>query len=155
MSIPQSLHCAHHSLRGLEVTEDIHLFTGDEPNYLAENLLVRSGQATPIPPGGNLSKSMKHFTPSTSFNSVFMILRKLRIRRLCKWNLFAGRNPVQMHCIARGHENVILRVESLESRTRREFSMNWHAANWKPWKETLTTRYFYQNLSFQIAVRQC
>ena len=110
--------------------------------WLAENLLVRSGQATPIPPGGNLSRSMKHFTPSTSFSSVFMILWKLRIRRLCKWNLSAGRNPMQMHCMAGGHENMILRMEPLESRTRKEFLMNWHAANWKPWKETLATRHF-------------
>ena len=55
------MHCAHHSLRGLVITEDIHISQVMSPSTISvtrTNFLMRNGQATPAPPGGNLSRSV-------------------------------------------------------------------------------------------------
>ena len=92
------------------------LVTSCEPTYspmTRRNLLMRSGQATPIPPGRILSRSiMNSSLPSTSF---VMISWKPRIRHLCKMNLLAGGNPVQLHM---DHEDI------------KTFSWEWNHKNW-------------------------
>ena len=55
------LRCAPQALRGFAVTEDIHLSQDMSPSTRTNSmnrrdLLMRSGQATPIPQGGNVSR---------------------------------------------------------------------------------------------------
>ena len=55
------IQCTASALRGALVAEDIHPFTGCDPKHKSmarRNLLMRTGQATPIPMGGNLSRGM-------------------------------------------------------------------------------------------------
>ena len=69
-----SLRCAPQALRGFAVTEDIHLSQDMSPSTRTNSMnrrdfLMRSGQATPIPQGGNVSEHWSNSLPSTSFNT--------------------------------------------------------------------------------------
>ena len=92
------------------------LVTSCEPTYnpmIRRKKVMRSCQATRIAPGGILSRSiMSSSLPSTSF---VMISWKPRIRHLCKLNLLAGGNPVQLHV---DHEDI------------KTFSWEWNHKNW-------------------------
>ena len=60
------------------------------------------------------------FTPSTSFNTFRSVLRYYRNCKSAYYYLENGMSGI-------GYEKIILK--------------SWHAWNWKPWKETLATRY--------------
>ena len=67
---------------------DIHPFTGFEPKYMSmarKFLLMRSGQASPIPLGGNLSRSLVSSLPALfcTFRSVLRHLWKLQVSQFC------------------------------------------------------------------------
>ena len=73
----------------------------------------------------------------------FTTLWQLRIRRPCKWNLFAGGNSVHMHCLDQED------MKSIFSEILRN-----SAANSKSWRKTLVTCLCCQNQQFQVAVRE-
>ena len=69
-----SIHCAYRSLRGgFVVTEDMHLsrvMSPSEIQRLAEDVVMRSGQATPTARGGNLSKKYDEQLTTSTLSSV-------------------------------------------------------------------------------------
>ena len=99
----------------------------------------------------SLKKYDEQFT-STSFNtfrSAFSTLWTLRIRRLCNWNQSEGGNPMHMHCLDQKEMKTWPWEWGLRgSRTRKGFLKNWHAANSKPWQDTLVTRYYIKIINF-------
>ena len=67
----------------------------------------------------------------------FTTLWTCRIQRLFTWNLPAGENPVQTHCVDKEDMNRLPWHWNLRSQaSKTQFLKRWHAANLKPWKET-------------------
>ena len=81
---------------------------------------------------------------------------KLRIRRLCKWSLLAGKNPVQMHCMEQEDRKTLSwEVDTQELNTRNIFF--WRIGKRRTrshGKYARFTRYSIKKQQFQIAVRE-
>ena len=114
------LHCAHETLSGFCGYRRHELFTWCEPKHKfdeSKNVLMRSGQATPIPLGGNLSRSMMINslpalpTPSDDLYDTMEIMnpRTVQVESARKRELYAVALDEP-----RGYENIILRTEYQE-----------------------------------------
>ena len=122
--------CAHHSLRGLVVTEDIrlsHVLRTRTIKMARRNLLMGNGQTTADSSCGKISRSLLSSSlpalPSVSSDQFYDVMEATNPPTV-QVAAASRRNSMQSHCMDQEDiENIFLRMESQES-TRSKISQD-------------------------------